>query len=244
LQGIPEFQKLMTSDDPEAVKTAMQISDHVWTGWHAVQAENRAEARADRLANAQNKAIQQQAQRDQYDDYQLHPDQVAQMSDADVLKAATQLGAFGPKLVALRKQVASPEALAKVQIPAEMTNAAITSLGIGKSQRATFIDGVNSFLASQQTDQHHVLNQQQMRQAIAYATAKVAVQDHTWSRMFGATTTKYRYQVTDPSEIVIPKDVNDKITGILTQQQISDTPANRVRIYDAMNAEAKLNGGK
>lgn len=83
-----------------------------------------------------------------------------------------------------------------------------------------------------------------MRQAIAYATTKVAVKDDSWTAMLWGTNTKYRYQVINPSEIVIPPDKNDQISSILKQQNISDTPANRVRIYDAMNAEAKLNGGK
>ena len=73
LGAMPEFQAMKLSDDPATVATAVQISDHVFQEHHAVQVEQRAEARAERVSAAQERQATHEAQRSAWDELNLNP---------------------------------------------------------------------------------------------------------------------------------------------------------------------------
>ena len=257
LSTIPEYQSMMTSGDPEVVKEAAVLMDRVWTENHAVVAEQRAlkheqdrEAKYDRqLAKsdaAAAKAAKIEGQRNTWMEFYGNPDRVASMSKAEVMQTALTLGAYGDDLLKMHAKATSPEALASLKVEASTFKAVMEQLHISKDRQGSVQEALKVHLVNEQKADKRVMNKDQIRAAIGAAIQDVTVNTRT-KDWFGdgyspaGTITKKLYEVENPASIIIPAESISKITPLLKAYGITDTQANRLKIYKSM---LSMKGGK
>jgi len=248
LAQIPEFQAMQMSQDPEVVKSAASIMDHVYSEHHAMVVEQRAEARANKVAAAEVNRAKHEQQREAWLTFYSNPDAVAGMSKVEVLKAALSLGPYGDDLIKMHDKSTSPAALAEVKVESSTFKSVMETLKVPKDKQGQVMEGMKQYLIREQQDQKRVLTKDQIRGAIAAAVSDVAVNERqTFLGMdMGTTsTTKKLYQVDNPDAIIIPKDQETKISGLLKGAGITDNRRNRLRVYKELlsgDSAAKLRG--
>lgn len=253
LSQLPEFQAMQMSGDPNVVKAAAVIMDHVYTEHHQMVVEARAEARANKVAAAETKRLQTEQQREAFLTYYSNPDAVAAMSKADVLQVALKLGPYGDDLLKMHQKATSPESLADVKVESSTFKNVMETLKVPKDQQGQVMEAMKQYLVREQQDQKRVLNKEQIRQAIASAVSDVTVNQRrqTWwgtnvpGSLGQTSTTMPLYQVQNPDAIVIPKDQEAKISALLQANGITDNRHNRLRVFKEFLSEtgtAKLRG--
>jgi hypothetical protein len=244
-----EYKSLVAAGTPEATTLASQLLDKTYTEHHAVLVEQRAEsrearseARFTRMEGKQDKAAQKEALRETqlsaWTDLSLNPDKVASMSDYELNQNVLSLGqVYGNKLLAMRKEMTSPEKLAQAKVDSKTFNSLMDQVGItNKGDRSKYYAAAQDYIVAQQKENGRVFTPDQMRQALVGAFQDVQVNQRTSPLGIDAlswtgSSTKKLIDVGNPEAVVIPADDQAKIANFLTSNNVSDTQQNRLRVY-------------
>jgi ribosomal protein L25 (general stress protein Ctc) len=250
LAAIPEYKDMITSSEPEVVRSASQIMDKVY-GEHKQEVDAaRAEARFNKSMAAGDKAAKTEAQRNEWLNYYANPDRVASMSEADVLRTAHTLGQYGDDLIKMHKKATSPEALADIKVEASIFKSVMQTLKIPTGKQGQVQEAMKQYLIREQQGDKKILGKDQIRAAIGAAIQEVDVNERSSFMGFDmgtGTSKKKLYEVGNPEAIVIPKDAESKIVPLLNAYGINDTPRARLKLYKEMLAvegTKKMRGGK